>query len=411
MSHETERRPLPQGLQLTPLDPAYRDDPYPILEELRQQAPVYRDPAFDRIVITEEATVDAVLKDRSMSVDQANARPNPIQVAIARRLRQQDERKPSMLFLDDPDHHRLRSLVNRAFTPRAVERMRPRTEAIAEELLDGLQDRQEFDIIAEYSGPLPTVVIAEMLGVDPARRADFKRWSDALVLGFLPFQTPEQEAQMIDARQNLDQIFGEEIAKRRQEMKDDLIGGLVAAEDGGDQLDDEEIVTMCGLLLTAGNVTTTDLIGNGTHALLTHPGEMEKLRANPDLIENAVEEMLRFDGPVTNTGRIVMSDGELRGCPVHKGDSIMVSLAGANHDPKANPDPDRFDISREDPVHHAFGGGAHYCLGAPLARMEAQVGINALLRRFPVLRLGDEPLQRRGIPAFRGFERLVVKTR
>ncbi|MDZ7728986.1 MAG: cytochrome P450 [Dehalococcoidia bacterium] len=190
------------------------------------------------------------------------------------------------------------------------------------------------------------MVIAEMLGVDPARRADFKRWSDALVLGFLPFPTDEQMAQMDDARRNLDEVFANEIAERRASPRDDLIGRMVAAEEAGDQLTDEEIVTMCGLLLAAGNVTTTDLIGNGVYALLTNPEQLRALRERPELIEHAVEEMLRFDSPVTNTGRIAMKDMEIDGCPVEKGDNFMVSLAGANHDPALYPDPDSFDLSR-----------------------------------------------------------------
>ncbi len=406
-------KPLPTGFQLSTLDPAYREDPFPVLKDLRERAPVYRDAMLNRVVVTREADVDTILKDRTMSVEQQNAKPNPMGQAVAARLRQQqgENRKLSMLFLDDPEHQRLRSLVNKAFTPRAVERMRERTGEIAEQLIDEIGDRETFDIIEDFSGPLPTVVIAEMLGVNPAMRADFKRWSDSLVLGFYPFPTDEQIAQMQDARENLDRIFQEEIASRRATPKDDLIGRMVAVEDSGDQFDDEEIVVMCGLLLTAGNVTTTDLIGNGMHALLRHPEQMELLRREPDRIENAVEEMLRFDGPITNTGRIAMRDMEVGGCPVEKGDSFMVSIAGANHDPAYHERPDDFDITREDIEHHAFGGGAHYCLGAPLARMEAQVGINALLRRFPVLSLAEDKPVRSGIPVFRGFEQLLVRTK
>ncbi len=403
--------PLPSGLQLTALDPDFRENPHAILKRLRETSPVYHDQAMERYIVTTEALVDEVLRDRSMSVEAQNAKPNPINQAIARRLQPDADRRPSMLRLDDPEHQRLRSLVNKAFTPRAVERMRPRTIEIAESLLDEIGDRETFDIISEFSGPLPTVVIAEMLGVDPARRADFKRWSDTLVLGFLPFPTEEQEAMMRDARRNLDEVFQEEISKRRAEPRDDLIGRMVAAEEKGDQLTDEEIVTMCGLLLIAGNVTTTDLIGNGVYVLLNHPEQADLLRREPERIENAVEEMLRYDGPVTNTSRIAMRDMELGGCPIEKGDTIIVSIAGANHDPAFIDRPDEFDVTREDIEHHAFGGGAHYCLGAQLARMEAQVGINALLQRFPKLRLADEAPVRRGIPVFRGFEKLPVATR
>jgi cytochrome P450 len=411
MTSTEKEQALSAGLQLTALDPDFREDPYPILKRLREDAPARRDPMLGRIWLTAEALVDEILRDRTTSVEAQNGKPDAMSQAIARRIQQDEGRKPSILRLDDPEHQRLRKLVNKAFTPRSVERMRPRTEEIAATLLDEIGDRETFDIINDFSGPLPTVVIAEMLGVDPAMRADFKRWSDTLVLGFLPFPTDEQLQQMQEASRNLDRIFQEEIAKRRVEHREDLIGGMVAAEEAGDQMDDEEIVTMCGLLLIAGNVTTTDLIGNGMHALLRHPEQLELLRREPERIENAVEEMLRYDGPVTNTGRIAMRDMEMAGCPIEKGDWITVSIAGANHDPDFIDRPDEFDITREDIEHHAFGGGAHYCLGAPLARMEAQVGVNALLRRFPHLELADEKPPRRGIPVFRGFERLLVRTR
>lgn len=165
---------------------------------------------------------------------------------------------------------------------------------------------------------------------------------------------------------------------------------------------------MASLLLAAGNVTTTDLIGNGVHALLQHPDELQKLRDDPTLIKNAVEEILRYDGPVVQTGRITLSDIELDGCPVSKGQSILTSLASANHDPDVYPEPDRFDITREDTHHHAFGGGVHYCLGAPLAKLEAEIGIGTLVRRFPEMRLADEPLEWRRLPSFRGLIRLPV---
>ncbi len=409
--NQEQKDPLPTGLQLTALDPSFRENPHPILRRLREEAPVYGDPTMGRYIVTKEALVDELLRDRSMSVEQQNAKPSPLNDALVRRQQLQEGRRPSMLFLDDPEHQRLRKLVNKAFTPRAVERMRPRTEEIAESLLDDIGDAETFDIINDFSGPLPTVVIAEMLGVDPARRSDFKRWSDTTVLSFVPMPTEEQVQQIIEARGNLDAVFQEEITKRRQEPREDLIGGMVAAEDAGDQLSDDEIVTMCGLLLIAGNVTTTDLIGNGVYTLLQHPEQLDLLRREPGRIGQAVEEMLRFDGPVTNTGRIAMRDMEVGGCPIEKGDSTMLSLAAANRDPEFIDRPNEFDITREEIEHHAFGGGVHYCLGAQLARMEAQVGINALLRRFPNLQLAAEKPVRRSIPVFRGFERLPVKAR
>ena len=198
------------------------------------------------------------------------------------------------------------------------------------------------------------------------------------------------------------------IAERHATPRDDLISALIAVEEAGDQLNDGEILTMCGLLLAAGNVTTTDLIGNGVWTLLRHPDQLQKLRDNPSLIRNAVEEILRFESPVVQTARIPTEDVEIGGCPMRRGESVLALLAAANRDPEVYPEPDRFDITRPDVHHHSFGGGAHFCLGAPLARLEAQLAIVAIVQRFPNLRLADEPLEWHARPAFRGLARLRV---
>ena len=213
---------------------------------------------------------------------------------------------------------------------------------------------------------------------------------------------------MMKSQETMEEYFQRTIAERRAEPRDDLISSLIATEEAGDQLSDEEIVTMCGLLLAAGNVTTTDLIGNGVLALLQHTSELDKLRADPSLIKNAVEEMLRFDSPVQQTGRIPMADIEFCGQMVPAKQSITPQLGSANHDPAVYDEPHRFDITRGDVHHQSFGGGAHFCLGAPLARLEAQIGIATLVRRFPTLRLADEPLEYRKIPTFRGVAKLNV---
>jgi cytochrome P450 len=320
-----------------------------------------------------------------------------------------DGREPSMLFLDDPDHGRLRGLVNKAFTPRAVEQMAPRIQQIVDELLDLAARDGRFDLIASFAGPLPTTVIAEMLGVDPADRDDFKRWSDDGVLAFDPMLSEEGRAKVNAAMSSMDAYLRRAVAERHAAPRDDLISSLIAVEESGDQLTDDEIVTMCALLLSAGNVTTTDLIGNGVLALLQHPDQLAKLSDDPSLIKNAVEEMLRYDSPVVQSGRIPSEDVTLSGCPVPHAQSIVPSLAAANRDPAVYPKPHDFDITREDTHHHSFGGGAHYCLGAPLARLEAQIGIGTLVRRFPDLRLAADPLEWRRVPGFRGLVRLWVE--
>ena len=225
---------------------------------------------------------------------------------------------------------------------------------------------------------------------------------------FNPLLTPEERQRVAESGSAFNSYFGAAIAERRERPRADLITSLIQAEENGDRLTVEEIVRMCGLLLAAGNVTTTDLIGNGVLALLHNPDELRKLQDDPSLIKNAVEEMLRYDPPVSQTGRTPLEDIEVAGVKIEAGQSITPMLAAANRDPAAHPDPDRFDITRADIEHKSFGGGVHFCLGAPLARMEAQVAIGALVQRFPALRLSDTPLEWRRVPGFRGLKRLPV---
>jgi len=407
MDEQAEAKPVPSGVKLTPLDPTFQHDPYPVLDELRSREPVHWDAQLHRWVLSRHDDVDRVLRDRSLSVDPRNAAPDSFERMF---LRDEDHRgEPSMLFADPPYHTRLRGLVSKAFTPRAVEQMAPRIQEIVDELLDAVAGEPEFDLIGAFAAPLPTIVIAEMLGVDPADRGDFKRWSDTSVQVFNPLLRPEERKQVEQAGMALGDYFRHEIAKRRTEERDDLIASLMRAEEGGDTLSEDEIVTMCNLLLTAGNVTTTDLIGNGVLALLQHREELRKLQADPSLIKNAVEEMLRYDSPATQSGRTPLEAYEIDGHVIDGGQSITPQLAAANHDPAVYPEPHKFDITREDTHHHSFGGGVHYCLGAPLARLEAQIAIGTLVRRFPNLRLGDAALEYRKIPSFRGLAKLPVR--
>jgi cytochrome P450 len=227
-------------------------------------------------------------------------------------------------------------------------------------------------------------------------------------MAFDPLLSAELRERVAASSAELDAYFRRVIADRRVTPRADLISSMIVAEEDDVRMTDDELVTMCGLLLAAGNVTTTDLIGNGTLALLRNPDELRKVRDDPSLMKNAVEEMLRYDPPVTETGRIPLNDTAIRGCPINSGESLIPVLAAANHDPGVYPDPHRFDVSREDTHHHSFGGGVHFCLGAPLARLEAQIALGALVQRFPRLRLGDGALEYRRIPGFRGLVRLDV---
>jgi len=394
---------FPKGMQLTPFDPHFREHPYEVLKSLRERAPVLLDDQFNRWYVTRFDDVRQILRDKDMSADPRKANPESFVARITALAGTNNSAPSSMLFMDDPDHRRLRGLVNKAFTLKAVEALRPRVREIATELLAKI-DGAEFDLMASFAGVLPVIVIAEMLGIDPGDRASFRRWSEISVAAFFnPFRTPQQSEDAAQAQMELDRYFRRMIELRRAQARADLISEMVHAEEEGNRMSDDEIVVQCNLLLIAGNVTTTDLIGNGVKALLDHPQELAKLRARPELINNAIEEMLRYDSPVTNSGRNVQRELSMRGCPMHLGDSITVSLAAANHDPEVNPEPERFDIERTDIQHQSFGGGKHTCLGAPLARVEAQEAIMALLKRFANLRPSPRGLKYRAIPSFRGL--------
>jgi cytochrome P450 len=388
---------FPKGMQLTPFDPKFRDQPYEVLKSLRERAPVLHDDQFNRWYLTRWDDVRQILRDKDMSADPRKANPESFIAKITALAGPGNSAAPSMLFMDDPDHRRVRGLVNKAFTLKAVEALRPRVREIATGLLAQIED-SEFDLMTSFAGVLPVIVIAEMLGIDPGDRDSFRRWSEVSVAAFFnPFRTAQQSEAAMQAQMELDGYFRRMIELRRATPRDDLI--------------DQEIVTQCNLLLIAGNVTTTDLIGNGVKALLDHPEQLAKLRARPELINNAIEEMLRYDSPVTNSGRNVQRELSMRGCPMHLGDSVTVSLAAANHDPEVNANPERFDIERENIQHQSFGGGKHTCLGAPLARVEAQEGITALLQRFPDLRPSPRGLKYRSIPSFRGMSEYWLQTR
>ena len=398
---------LPIGAGLTSLDENYRERLYEVLDLLRSEAPVHDDPEFHHMFLTRHDDVKAVLKSRDMFVDPRTTLPDDYVRFFVPDL-DEGGYEPSMLFLDAPDHRRLRGIVSQAFNPRAVELMRTRIEEIASELLDAMAGKEQTDLIADYAAPLPTIVIAEMLGVERERRLEFKRWSDDIVQSFDPLRTPETTARMHASQEAMRSYFVQAIEQRRENPANDLISDLIRAEEDGARLTNSEVLSMCTLLLTAGNVTTTDLIGNGMFALLANPAELAKLKSNPDLIVNAVEEMLRYDSPVTDSGRHALKDIEIGGCPIAKGRTATVSLAAANHDPAIYPDPHRFDIERSDTHNQSFGGGVHMCLGAPLARLEAQIAVNTLLARFPGIALSGRKPERRHLPAFRGFEHLWV---
>jgi cytochrome P450 len=398
---------VPTGIALTHLDPVFRERPDEYLDMLRSREPVHQDRMFDRLVLTCAADVEAVMNNRNLASDPRKSRPGSFSRV---QLKVDETFRPLILHMDDPDHRRLRDLVVKAFNQVAVDAMRSRITEVACGLLNDIDDPSCFDIMDAYARPLPTIAIALMLGVDTARCDDFKQWSDGKLQMFNPQRTPEQEAILASCNAALTGYFTEVIQKRRKERQADLISNLIDAEEDGEQLDEAEIIDVCHALLFAGNVTTTDLIGNAVLALLQHPNELSKLLAEPNLVRSAVEEVLRYDTPVMQGTRIATEAMQIGGCPVAAGQTINAMLYAANHDPKAHPDPKRFDIERPDKRHNSFGGGAHFCLGAPLARAEAQIALSLLFKRFPKLRLRTErPLERRTMLNFNGLEALWVR--
>jgi cytochrome P450 len=397
--------------------PQFKADPYPTYALMRQALPICRrDAAGGKSIwfLTRYADVAAALRDHAHFVkdvrntmtpsERAELPPTPALVNLL---------SNHMLNLDPPDHTRLRTLVNKAFTTGAVQSLAGRVQAIADGLLDRVQARGRMDLIDEYAFPLPMTVIAELLGIPPRDRERFRRWSAAFVTPSVNLQRNAKKYAkthrlMTDFTDYLRGIF----AERRHHPRADLISQLLQVEEAGDRLREDELFSMMILLIVAGHETVVNLIGNGVLALLQHPEQRALLQAHPALIGSAVEEMIRFDGPVERaTMRFVAQDTVLDGHTLRRGDAVSLVLAAADRDPAHFPNPDQFDIARPNNRHLGFGLGIHYCLGATLARLEGEIAIGTLLSRMPDLQLAVpvESLRWRGIPILRGVEHLPVR--
>jgi cytochrome P450 PksS len=391
--------------------PEFKTKAYPYYARLRAEAPVQRVTLPTREtawLVTRYDDVVLVLKGERFAKDVTNAL-TPQQLAgrpwfrkVFRALNR------NMLQRDPPDHPRLRTLVGKAFTPRLIEPMRPRVEALANSLLDRVEARGCMDLIRDYALPVPTTIIAEMLGVPAADRHRFNRWSNALMAAAA---SPWRMWNAVPNAWALLRYIGKVVERRRAHPEDDLISALVRVEEAGDSLSQEELVAMVFLLLIAGHETTVNLIGNGTLALLEHPDQMARLRDDPVLIEPAIEEFLRYTSPVEiATDRYAREDVAISGVTIPRGETVLAVLASANRDEWQFRNPDSLDITREPNRHLAFGLGPHFCVGAPLARLEGQIAIATLLGRFPELRLAVAPDRlrwRRGL-LLRGVESLPV---
>jgi len=385
-------------------DPSLRADPHPALARLRELDPVNRTPlGFWRL--TRYDDVLRVLREVPTGVRLADGTlPGRERIAL--------DAGPGefMLQQDPPNHTRLRKLVSKAFTPRAIERIRPSVQRLVDGLLDAVADRGELDVIADLALPVPSTVICEMMGVPLADRPRFTDWTaDATHLLAAQFAPPEALQRGLAAAGQLASYFVPLLEERRGSLSDDLLSALLRAEEAGDRLTPSELLTHAIGLLIAGFETTIGLIGNGVLALLRHPAELARLRADPGLIASAVEECLRYDGPILTTVRVLREDTRFGDATIPRDTQVWAMIGAANRDPARFPDPTRFDVGRTPNEHLAFGGGVHFCLGAHLARMESQIAIGTLVRRFPKLELATaEPLAY-GRSLFRVLARLPVR--
>jgi cytochrome P450 len=390
------------------LDPEVLADPYPLYRRLREDDPVHWDPYLSAWVVTRYRDVVTVLQRFS-----ADRTPTPEQLTeigleelnpAARLMVQQ------MLFLDPPTHGRIRGLAARAFTPRRVEQLRDHIRDITNRLLDDVAERGKMDVIADLADPLPAIVAAELMGVPTEDHAQLKAWTTdfAEILG--NFQhNPDRVPRVLAAVEGLTAYFRDSVQHRGKQQDDGLIGAMLDAEIDGDRLSEDEVIANCIITLVGGQETTTNLIGNGVLALLLHPQELDRLIAQPEIMPSAVEELLRFESPSQHTARIAPEDVDLGGRLIRKGQAAIAVMGAANRDPERFPDPDRLDLTRADNRHLAFGWAAHFCFGAPLARIEGQIALTALLGRMPGLALEDGPLAWRTNLGLRGLTALPVR--
>jgi hypothetical protein len=392
------------NFHFNPMDPDFIANPYPTYHRLRAEDPVHQSP-LGFWVLTRYEDVAAALRDPRFAKE-------AIAAFVAARF---GFAAPgiglSMLDRDPPDHTRLRSLVSKAFTPRVVETLRPHIQQIVDGLLDRVAGAASMDLIEDFAYPLPVIVICQMLGVPVEDRERFKQWGLDIARGLDAIMLPpdsEVTRRSAASRNAITDYFRELIAERRASPRADMLSALIAAEEAGDKLSEEELLATCILLLVAGHETTVNLIGNGTLALLRHPAELRRLREAPTLIASAVEELLRYDGPVQRTARIPSEDVTIGDRTIAKGELVMPFIGAADRDPAQFRDPDRLDITRGDNRHIAFGWGIHFCLGAPLARVEGQIAINTLVQRLPKLALATDTPQFRQSLTLRGLSTLPV---
>jgi cytochrome P450 len=399
------------GSQPNIVSAEFKADPFPFLEHLRASEPVYRTALPDGTTVWLVTRYEDVLgllrderltKNRRRALTPEQARKLPWTPPMFRPLER------NMLDLDPPDHTRLRSLVHKAFTPHLVDKMRTRVQALADELLDVVGPRGEMDLIRDYALPLPMTIITEILGVPTEDRDNFHKWSNAVV----SLSSPSPTLRVIPSVWRFLRYLRRLFKVRRSDPRDDLVSALIKAEEAGDRLSEDELLAMVFLLLIAGQETTVNLIGNGVLALLQNPHQLEKLRDDPTLIKLAVEELLRYTSPVLmTTERYALENATINDVTIPRGEMILGVIGSANRDQTVFNNPNELNLARDPNKHLSFGQGIHFCLGAPLARMESQIAIDTLLKREPNLQLKIDPESLRWRPSImlRGLQALPVK--
>ena len=390
------------------LEPGVLADPYPLYERLRREDPVHWDPYLHSWVVTRYSDVITVLHDFS-----AARTPTPEQLSaiglskltpLARVMVKQ------MLFLDPPSHSRIRGLAACAFTPARVAALRNRIQQLADKLLDAVAPSGRMDVLADFAEPLPAIVTSELFGVSTEFALQLKTWSAKFAEMLGNFQhNPDRIPSMLDTIENLTEFFRKAVEEQKKKPCPGLVHSLVKAELEGDRLTEEEIIANCIITLVGGLETTTNLIGNGVLTLLRHSEEMQRLRSDPSLIVSAVEELLRYESPSQHTARLAPADVTLGGKNIRKRQAVIAVMGAGNRDPERFPDPNRLDLARQDNRHLAFGWAAHFCFGAPLARLEGQVAFATLLNRFPNLTLEAQPIEWRENLGLRGLRALHIK--
>jgi cytochrome P450 len=405
----TDGSPVPSLYHL--LDPEVLANPYPLYRQLREQDPIHWDPYLHAWVVTRYADVVTVLHRFRAARTPAPERLDELGMGeigpIAAVMVKQ------MLFLDQPEHGRVRRLASAAFTPRRVGRLRDHIRQITEDLIDGLPADGEFDVMSRLANPLPAIVTAEMLGVPTTDHEMLKSWSQDFAEMLGNFQhNPGRAAKVLKSVEEMVAYFGAAVTAEATRPTEGLINALVTAEVDGDRLTDDEIVANVIVTMVGGQETTTNLIGNGLLTLLRRPEELQRLRADPELMPSAVEELLRYESPSQHTARLAPADAILGGTPIPEGAAVIAVMGAANRDPERFPDPDRIDLARPDNRHVAFGWAGHFCFGAPLARIEGALAFEALLSRFSELSLAPaEEIRWRPNLGLRGLASLRVIAR